>query len=503
MAIMIVTNDHKDWPIKIDNVEVVQAHAYLTDPAYNELRNVKLFNLCRSYRYQSTGYYVSLLAEARGHKPLPSVTTIQDLKTQAVVRLLSDELEELIQRSLASIKSDKFTLSIYFGSNLAKRYDQLCLRLFNQFRSPLLRAKFSREKETWQLRGMTTISANDVSPSHWPFVIEAATRHFSGRRPTSKKSARMRFDMAILHDPDDPEPPSDEKALKKFVKAAASLGIAAELITRNDYGRLAEFDALFIRDTTYVNQYTYRFSRRAASEGLVVIDDPQSIVRCTNKVYLAELLTRHKVPTPKTLVVHKDGIANGDVGSTSTTSDPAVTIAQELGFPCVLKKPDSAFSQGVVKVKDEAGLVARLNEFFSESDLIVAQEFLPTTFDWRIGIVDRQPIYACKYYMAQGHWQIIQNERTGAGRYGKSETVPIELAPHRAVQTALKAANLIGDGLYGVDVKESDGKFYVIEVNDNPSLDAGYEDKLLKDELYRRIMTVFLKRIEQRKAGLA
>jgi hypothetical protein len=39
-------------------------------------------------------------------------------------------------------------------------------------------------------------------------------------------------------------------------------------------------------------------------------------------------------------------------------------------------------------------------------------------------------------------------------------------------------------------------------VNDNPNIDAGVEDKILKGELYRRIMDVFLRRIERRKAGL-
>ncbi len=262
--------------------------------------------------------------------------------------------------------------------------------------------------------------------------------------------------------------------------------MAAELITRDDYGRLAEFDALFIRDTTYVNRYTWRFARRAAGEGLVVIDDPQSIVRCTNKVYLAELLARHKIPTPATMVVHREN---------------AQQIATELGFPCVLKKPDSAFSQGVVKVDDQAQLDHCVDEFLSKSELLIAQQFLPTTFDWRIGILDRQPLYACKYYMAQGHWQIIDQQRTDHGRYGKSETLPVELAPRRCVQIALKAANLIGDGLYGVDVKQSNGSFYLIEVNDNPNIDSGYEDAILKDELYRRIMSVFLRRLEQKKAG--
>ena len=49
-------------------------------------------------------------------------------------------------------------------------------------------------------------------------------------------------------------------------------------------------------------------------------------------------------------------------------------------------------------------------------------------------------------------------------------------------------------------MKESDGKFTVIEVNDNPNVDVGVEDALLKDELYRRIMEVFVKRIEASKA---
>jgi glutathione synthase/RimK-type ligase-like ATP-grasp enzyme len=488
MSVLIVTNVFKDWPTRMENAEVVDARAYLTDPRYNELRGAKVFNLCRSYRYQSTGYYVSLLAEARGHKPLPSITTVQDLKTHAIVRMVSDELDEEIQKSLAPIKSDQFTLSIYFGRNLAKRYDRLALNLFNQFQSPLLRAQFVRSESGWQLRRTKTISANEVPESHWPFVVGVASEHFAGRRNGVRKRTRARFDLAILYTPENPEPPSDEGALKKFIKTASSLGMAAELITRDDYARIAEFDALFIRDTTFVEQYTYRFARRAASEGLVVIDDPQSIVRCTNKVYLAELLARHKVPIPQTRVVHRDH---------------AGTLAEELGFPLVLKKPDSAFSRGVVKIHDQEELDARLAEFFGETDLVVAQEFLPTTFDWRIGILDQQPLYACKYYMAQGHWQIIRRDREGRGRYGKSETLPVELAPRRGVQAALRAANLIGNGLYGVDVKESNGKFYVIEVNDNPNIETKHEDAILKDELYRRIMGVFLRRIEQRKAGFA
>ena len=75
----------------------------------------------------------------------------------------------------------------------------------------------------------------------------------------------------------------------------------------------------------------------------------------------------------------------------------------------------------------------------------------------------------------------------------------MEEAPKEVIRIALKSANLIGDGLYGVDVKQVDGRCYVIEVNDILTFDAGNEDSVLKDALYREVMSMFLKRIEARK----
>lgn len=486
MPALIVTDNVNDWPEKIPNVELVDAWRYLTDQEFAGRRNVKLFNLCRSLKYQSTGYYVSLLAEARGHKPMPGVIALQDLKTPSMIRFVGDELDDLIQKSLEPLQSDEFELSVYFGRNMAKRYERLGRQLFNMFQIPLLRFRFVRNG-SWQIRSVKALGTNDVPEVHRTFMIEAAEKHFAGANSAPPKPKRMRYDLAILYDPDETEAsPSNEGALKKFIKAGEHLGLGCELITRDDYGRLMEFDALFIRQTTGINHYTYRFARRAATEGLVVIDDPVSIARCTNKVYLAELLSRHKIPMPEGVVVHRD---NAD------------EIAEKLGFPCVLKRPDSSFSQGVVKVHDEADLQVRLKEFFAQSELLVAQKFLPTTFDWRIGILDQRPLFACQYFMAPNHWQIIHWSKQGDDRYGNFKTLPVELAPRKAVQIALKAANLIGDGLYGVDVKESDGNFYIIEVNDNPNMDAGCEDEVLRDDLYRRVMESFLRRIELSKSG--
>jgi glutathione synthase/RimK-type ligase-like ATP-grasp enzyme len=477
---LVVVENHKRWNMHIPGTEVIGARDYLTNPQYAELKRAKVFNLCKTYRYQSLGYYVSLLAAARGHRALPSVNTIQDLREVSLVKLTSQELEGLIDRSLESLKSEDFELSIYFGRNIAARYDRLSQSLFNHFPSPLLRAEFHKHKNHWRLTKLRPIASSDIPDAHREFVCSQAESYFSRKKPAA--SYRPRYDLAILLDEEAQDSPSDGKAITRFIAAAKELGIDAQIISKDDFGQLAEYDALFIRVTTAVNHYTYRFATRAEAEGLVVIDDPQSIIRCSNKVYLADLFGRHGLPIPKTFIVHKD---NRD------------QVAQVLGLPCVLKRPDSAFSMGVVRASTAEDLHRVLDEFLEDSDLVVAQSFVPTGYDWRIGVLDGKPLYACKYHMAQGHWQIRKTGESGP-KYGKVETMPIGAAPPRAIELAVKASRLIGRGLYGVDLKEVDGQFLIIEVNDNPNIDAGVEDAVLKEDLYREIMRAFYERLEDR-----
>ncbi|MDA8251213.1 MAG: RimK family protein, partial [Rhodospirillales bacterium] len=455
MSALVVVGNPRDWPLAIPDVDVVAARAYLTDPAYGKERGLRVYNLCKSYRYQSLGYYVSLLAEARGHRPLPRISAIEDLQSQNLVRLLSASLDQLATKSLASIKSDEFTLSIYFGRNIAARYDLLSRQIFDLFQVPLLRAKLTRSDDIWQVSSVRTIAASDIPPQHQDFVVEAARKYFAGRQTRPHHRRPPRFDLAILHDRGSRHPASNERAIEKFEHAAQALGIQAEVISHSDLGRLGRFDGLFIRDNTFINHYTYRFSRRAAAEGLVVIDDPDSILRCNNKVYLAELLPRHGIPIPKTLLVHKDNLQQ---------------IIPTLGLPCVLKQPDSSFSIGVVKAETDQALSALVAELLEKSDLIVAQEYLPTEFDWRVGIIDRKPLFVCKYYMAPGHWQIIRHESGGElDTEGATMALPLAQAPQQVIRLALKSANLLGDGFYGVDIKQRGRGYCVIEVNDNPN----------------------------------
>ncbi|MBS4169027.1 RimK family protein [Parachlamydia sp. AcF125] len=487
MQIFVVVNNLKDWPLEIPEIEVIEAKTYLMDPSYSKIRHARIFNLCRSYRYQTIGYYVTLIATARGHKPQPSLVAMQDFKSSAMIRFVSQELDELIQKSLKSIHSNRFTLSIYFGKNVAQKYERLSSHLFKEFQAPFLQAQFHREAQKWCLTSIGTIAGSEIPIEHHDFVLEKARDFFLGRKTITPKKSSKTYDLAILYNPAEKYGPSNEKAIQKFIKAADSLGMCAEIIHKEDFGRLAEFDALLIRETTNVNHHTYRFARRAAAEGLVVVDDPESILRCSNKVYMTELLERYSISAPKTIVVHKDNLEEA---------------LASLPFPFVIKQPDSAFSQGVVKVSNKEEFYQVCSSLMEKSDLLVAQEFLPTEFDWRVAIFDGQPLYVCKYFMARNHWQIYNHSCKGGAATGKYETIPVSQAPKQVIKTALKAAKLIGDGLYGVDLKQIEKECYVIEVNDNPSIDAGIEDLVLQEELYHKIISIIFHRIEKQKRRL-
>ena len=306
--------------------------------------------------------------------------------------------------------------------------------------------------------------------------------YFSRRHATPRQKV-YRYDLAILWSEEDAEAPSDERAIKRFIRAAERHGIHAEVIDPEDYGRIGEYDALFIRQTTFVDHHTYRFARRAEAEGLVVIDDPRSIVQCANKVYQAELFARVGLDAPRTRVVDR-------------TTEPE-SLVEALGLPIVLKVPDSAFSRGVSRVESLEELAESLAGMLRDSDLVVAQEWVPSAWDWRIGVLGSEALFACKYHMAPGHWQVAHVTRRGRRRYGRVETLDVAAAPPKAVEAATRAARLIGDGFYGVDLKQLDGRFLLMEVNDNPNVDSGCEDAVLGHELYLAVMRHFRTRLDR------
>jgi glutathione synthase/RimK-type ligase-like ATP-grasp enzyme len=480
---LVLVDSIAQWKKNFPDYKVVEVRDYLVDPSWSNRRDLRILNLCRDTDYHSPGYYASLLAEARGHKVIPSVRTLQDLSRKALYSTELGDLDKRVEKLFREHPAEitRFEILVCFGECEAHELRHLGRALFETFRAPLIKVELRRGK-VWHIAGIRSVGLKALRRSQEDFFFDAMAGYL--RRPWRSVHGKrsMRYDLAILYDPEEKLAPSNRRALARFIRAARAEGIDAELITARDFGRIAEFDALFIRETTNVNHYTYRFARRAAAEGLVVIDDPDSILRCTNKIYLAELLSRHRIATPDSVIVARDELDRAEA---------------QLGYPMVLKMPDGAFSTGVFKVKDRTEFETKAAQLFRDSELILAQAYTYTDFDWRIGVLNGEVLFACRYYMSRGHWQIMDHSK-GKTREGAFDSVAIDEVPKTVAQAALKASNAIGHGLYGVDIKQTGRKVLVIEVNDNPNIDAGVEDKVAGNELYRRIMREFLRRLEAR-----
>ena len=478
----IVVTDRAEMP-SLD-LEVISFEQYVTDyPKLGELRT-RIINLCNTDQYLSRGYYCSLLAESRQHRVLPSVCTINDL------RHLNDSNESSFLASFLlpkiSVPADSgVELLIYFGWTPSTEWSAVARSMFERFPAPILKVWLQREPAGVSAK-VVRMSPSDLDVSQRE-LFDERLRLFTEKVWRSPARRKYRWDMAILHDPEEKNSPSDPDAIKRFIKAAAKVGIRAETVLSREVKQISHYDALFIRETTSIDHPTYRLARRCEVEGLVVIDDATSILRCCNKIFLHDAFSYNGVSAPRTIIV-------GEASEAELNR-----IESQFDYPVVLKMPESSFSIGVYKVASREALKEKLELMLAESALALVQEYLFTEFDWRIGVLNGRAIYACKYFMARDHWQIYNHaSQKKRGKSGGFETIPTFEVPREVIKAALKACAVVGNGLYGVDIKQREKHIYVIEVNDNPSIEHEIEDLYLGDELYMMIMQEFADRLEQR-----
>ena len=480
---VILVDSARDFPNADTPHKVITTKDYLARTSLFRGSRPKMINLSRSFNYQSRGYYCSLLAEARGHRIIPTVETMVDLGARQLYAQALPELDDSLQKALAAAddKSPPPRILVYFGAVADRRFDRFGRLLFDWFRCPVLEVTVENGGRP-QIKRLAAVPVTKLSAEELTQFHAALHTHTTREWRSKKDRAAPRYSFAVLYNPLEKLPPSGLPTLKHWSRIAEKLGVEIEPITRRDLPRLAEFDALFIRETTSIDDHTYRFARRAMQEGMPVIDDPISMIRCTNKIYLHELMTSNGIAVPPTVIVAGQHDLN--------------RAADELGFPMVLKVPDSSFSRGVKKVDSAAELSALAKEWFEDTDLLLAQAFMPTTFDWRVGVLGSKPLFVCQYMMAKRHWQIVKHRANGKLTEGAHNTVSLGEAPPEIVDIGLRAAQLIGDGLYGVDIKETSEGIFVVEVNDNPNIEHGIEDQAEKDQVWVELTRWFTDRLD-------
>jgi glutathione synthase/RimK-type ligase-like ATP-grasp enzyme len=264
-------------------------------------------------------------------------------------------------------------------------------------------------------------------------------------------------------------------ALTNYRLAAFELGHQLDFLFRNELKYINNYDAIFIRALTDPLNSSYLVARLAQMLGLRVIDEPESIRICCDKVNMYKRLINCEIPIPKTVFLDTNEVSK----------ENASELFETLGFPLVLKAPNSSFSLHVDKVNSVEQFMKIGKKFLRRADRIVVQQYLPSDYDWRVVILNGKVLAVVKYIFAQNTWRLM--DRSEDGEVSKVYGMAVEDANPKLLEVALKATRAIGKSLYGVDIKEVDGEYLVIEVNDNPNIDAGSEDQY-SPNIYKNIV---------------
>jgi len=272
--------------------------------------------------------------------------------------------------------------------------------------------------------------------------------------------------------------PREKAALENFKRAAEKAGQEFHFLFRDDISEIPKYNAVFIRATTDPLFTAYIVSKTAWELGLKVIDDPESITICANKIHQYSLFEKFDVPRIPTVFLNKEELHHKKISE----------VFDELGKPVVIKAPYTSFSRYVEKAACETSFRDVAKRYFKKSDVLAVQKFTPTAFDWRVGVLNNEVLYVCKYMIPKGRWKHGAKLRgKPTFTWGRTVALKKDSIPQRLREVSLKACSVVGKGLYGVDLKEVDGDYVVVEVNDNPSIYSGYED--LKDkDLYAKII---------------
>ena len=289
--------------------------------------------------------------------------------------------------------------------------------------------------------------------------------------------------VTIIHNPDHDFGPSSEKAVQTFRGALAAQGLESVVETVEEGLAAPLKDACFIRAYTETGGAAHSLAERYERNRRPVIDRPASIVRGCDKIHQAMLFARAGIATPATRLV--------------TSLGHLKSAVQALGsWPIVAKDPGGAFCSGIGIAHSAVELEDLTALYLSRSGGVVLQAFMPTEFDWRIGVLDGRPLFAAQYWMAPDSWKIRKSGAEGSV-WGAAGPVALAAAPRAVVATAVAAADVMGPGLWGVDLKVVGNQVFVIEVNDNPNIDDDCEAAVPQDQVWGRLATWFRDAVEQ------
>ncbi len=181
--------------------------------------------------------------------------------------------------------------------------------------------------------------------------------------------------------------------------------------------------------------------------GLRVVNDLNTALVTGNKLLTTMVLSRSKVPTPRTRVAF--------------TEDSALAVLEKLGYPAILKPTIGSWGRLVASLSDidaaKSVIEDRLEMHLMYHVYYLQEKVKRPPRDIRAVVIGDRTVAAIYRISTTNDW------RTNTARGGRAENLPVA---KELDDICIRATRPFGNGIFGVDLMESEDRGLLVhEVN--------------------------------------
>ena len=213
-----------------------------------------------------------------------------------------------------------------------------------------------------------------------------------------------------------------------------------------------EADAVIPRIGYSVTSEGVRVVRQFESQGIYVANSADSILRSRDKLTASQILSHHGIPVPRTALV-------------TSWRDTERAISRVGGVPCVIKASQGTQGNSVHLARSIRDAREHVYRLLANRETVLVQEYIRESHgrDVRV-IVAGGEVVAAMRRVARGR-EFRSNFHLG----GQVEAIELK---EEYAKIAIRAANLLGIEVGGVDLLEGRNGPILLEVNSSPGLEG-------------------------------
>jgi ribosomal protein S6--L-glutamate ligase len=213
---------------------------------------------------------------------------------------------------------------------------------------------------------------------------------------------------------------------------------------------LSHYDAVIPRIGQSITHFGLAVVRQFEQMGIYCANESLAIAASRDKLRAMQVLSRHDIGIPPTAFVRD-------------TRDVLPAIERVGGVPVIIKLLEGTQGVGVILAESLKVAQAIIETLQSARQNVLIQKFVKESSgrDIRAFVVGDQVVASMRRVAQKGEF------RSNVHRGGSTEAVTLD---PEYVQTAIRASQILGLRIAGVDMLESDDGPQVMEVNSSPGL---------------------------------